>query len=355
MRKVRISTVFWLSFLKVTESLTPVEFADCMAALAPYEPAPVLAMGVSGGGDSMALLCLADFWARPQGGRVIALTVDHQLRVESAAEAKQVAQWCQALGIEHHILNWAGNKPTTAIQANARQVRYDLLETFCRQQHILHLLTAHHQDDQAETVFLRFIKGSSLIGLAGMQAVNYRDHLRLLRPLLTIPKSRLLKTCYEFGQPYIEDPSNDNLRFTRVRIRKILAELNDETSADQLLQGQEQGQSMQKWLHDLAQSGLAETVRYHPNHLIWNYQAWHKWPEPVRLLGLRQVIEAAQPQQKFMRQARLHNMAAKLWDNPKPFKAATLGGLYFRPQRDNSLHIYPEEMKSSHCNFNSSP
>nr|WP_083901585.1 tRNA lysidine(34) synthetase TilS [Azospirillum sp. B4] len=130
-------------------------FARLMAPLGPFETAPVLAVGVSGGRDSLALTLLAHRWAQARGGRIQAFTVDHALRPESAAEAAQVARWLAARGIDHAILTWEGPKPATGLQAAARQARYALLAAACRERGILHLCLAHHREDQAETVALR--------------------------------------------------------------------------------------------------------------------------------------------------------------------------------------------------------
>jgi tRNA(Ile)-lysidine synthase len=203
------------------------EFAACMVPLGPFEAAPVLAVAVSGGADSLALTLLADSWARRRGGRAVGLTVDHGLRPEAAAEARRVAGWLQASGIEHHTLRWRGEKPAHGVQAAARDARYRLLTGWCRAHDVLHLLTAHHRDDQAETVLLRLDRGSGLHGLAGMATVRAEGGVRLLRPLLAVPGVRLAATLRAAGQPWIEDPSNRDVAYARVRARRALAGLRD--------------------------------------------------------------------------------------------------------------------------------
>jgi tRNA(Ile)-lysidine synthase len=200
-----------------------------MAPLGPVEPAPALAVGVSGGPDSLALTLLLGAWAAHRNGRVAALTVDHRLRPESTAEAETVGRWlANQPGITHHILPWTGPKPAQGIQAAARAARYRLLSGFCREQAILHLCVAHHRDDQHETHRLRAGHGSGPIGLAGMSAVRALDGVRLLRPLLGIAKAELVAWLAARGQPWIADPSNDNPGFERVRLR---AAVTPETAA----------------------------------------------------------------------------------------------------------------------------
>jgi tRNA(Ile)-lysidine synthase len=209
----------------ITAPLQAPEFATLIGALAPFEPRPRLAVGVSGGADSLALTLLVQAWAAAQGGALTALTVDHGLRLEAAAEARQVAAWLGARGIEHRILAWRGAAPAHGIQAAARDARYRLLEDWCAEQGVLHLLLAHHQDDQAETVLLRLARGSGPDGLAGMSAVVERAQCRVLRPLLTVPRARLVATLQSLGQGWIEDPSNRDPRYARARLRQGLAPL----------------------------------------------------------------------------------------------------------------------------------
>lgn len=192
-----------------------------MARLGGFESKPRLAVGVSGGADSLGLALLAHDWAVGQGGFILALTVDHGLRPESADEAQRVGHWLAARGIEHRILRWEGVKPSTGIQAAARVARHRLLAERCRDEGILHLALAHHRDDQAETVLLRFARGSGVDGLAGMAPVRAEGGVRLIRPLLDLPHARLVATCRAFGQEWIEDPSNRNPAFARARLRAV--------------------------------------------------------------------------------------------------------------------------------------
>jgi tRNA(Ile)-lysidine synthase len=195
------------------------DFSRLMAKLGPFEDRPHLAIAVSGGADSMALCLLASRWAAKNHGKIAALTVDHGLRPDSAAEARQVARWCRARGIAHVTLRWKGAKPRTGIQAAARTARYRLLEEWCTKQGVLHLLVAHHAGDQAETVALRRERDSGEFGLAGMAAIVETPHLRILRPLLPVTRARLEATLRRAGQDWIEDPSNRDLRYARVRVR----------------------------------------------------------------------------------------------------------------------------------------
>lgn len=203
------------------------EFAALMSALGPFESKPRLAVAVSGGADSLALCLLAHAWAGRRRGRVVALTVDHGLRPESAAEASRVAGWLGARRVPHRALGWQGPKPATGLQAAAREARYRLLSAWCRDAGVLHLLLAHHEDDQAETFLFRLERGSGPDGLAAMSAVVETPEVRLLRPLLGVAKARLLATLVRARQEWIEDPSNLDPAYARTRIRSQLAALSE--------------------------------------------------------------------------------------------------------------------------------
>jgi tRNA(Ile)-lysidine synthase len=197
------------------------EFDALMAPLAPFEAQPRLAVAVSGGADSMALALLADSWARARRGRVVALTVDHGLREGSRAEAREARARLAECGIESRLLVWRGRKPAAGIQAAARVARYGLMSRWCRRNGVLHLLLAHHREDQAETLLHRLGRGSGGDGLAGMAPIRELPEVRLLRPCLDVPRERLRRVLLERGVDWAEDPSNRNSAFARVRLRAL--------------------------------------------------------------------------------------------------------------------------------------
>lgn len=193
-------------------------FAEDADALWP-EKGP-LGLAVSGGPDSLALLLLA---AAALPGEVEAATVDHGLRPESAAEAAAVADVCAALSVRHEVLRVAvapGN-----VQAEARQARYAALAGWAAERGLTALVTAHHADDQAETLLLRLNRASGVAGLAGTRAVGRVPgaDLPLLRPLLGWRKAELAALVDEAGLEAAQDPSNADDRFDRARLRKALA------------------------------------------------------------------------------------------------------------------------------------
>lgn len=214
-----------------------IEFSALMEPLGPFEPKPEVAVGFSGGGDSTALLLLAARWTRRRGGKIFALTVDHGLRPESLSEAKLAQRRVKALGVSGSILRWDEPKPASGIQNAARQARYELMSGWCRRMGIMHLLLGHNQEDQAETLLHRLGRQTGADGLAGMAGLRETNHVRLLRPCLSIPKRRLLAFVKSYNVDWVEDPSNQNLAYARARLRKLLPSLEAEQISSAALAG----------------------------------------------------------------------------------------------------------------------
>jgi tRNA(Ile)-lysidine synthase len=199
-------------------------FRSDLEALAGADPGP-LAVAVSGGPDSLALLLLAHA-AFP--GRVAAATVDHKLRSGSAEEAGEVARLCSEIGVPHRILDVRVEPAGEGLQAAARAARYAALAAWMESEGRPLLLTAHHCDDQAETLLMRLNRGSGVAGLAGVRAAGpvpgTDGRLRLCRPLLGWRRSELQAVADFAGLVAALDPSNSDERFDRVRIRRRLGE-----------------------------------------------------------------------------------------------------------------------------------
>ncbi len=208
---------------------------ESRALLDRFADEPALVLAVSGGPDSMALLLLAARWraARKQGPTLYAVTVDHGLRKEASREAAAVKRFARTLGVGHRTLHWTGRKPKTGLQAAARQARYRLLADAARVLGATHVLTAHTLDDQAETVLIRLSRGSGIGGLGAMardtaMPVDGGQGIALVRPLLGVPKARLLATLDDAGVTYADDPTNRDPAFARVRFRAMAPALERE-------------------------------------------------------------------------------------------------------------------------------
>jgi tRNA(Ile)-lysidine synthase len=290
-----------------------------------------VAVAVSGGPDSMCLCLLTVAWARVRGGEVSALTVDHGLRPTSASEARQVGDWLSHRGVDHHVLTWTGAKPATGIQEAAREARYRLLGDWCRAAGVLHLLLAHHRDDQAETVALRQARGSGTDGLAGMAAVRELTGLRLLRPLLGVPKARLLGTLHALGQPWLEDPSNVAPGYARSRLR-----LRDALDATRLArQAAEQGR-LRAEKERRAASWLAAHARIDSaGFVILARDPLIEAPSDVRRRALRNSLRSIGGRDYPPREARLNRLLERL--RAGLGRGSTLGGCRILPWRDALL------------------
>lgn len=180
-----------------------------------------LAVAVSGGPDSLALLWLA---AAAFPGRTTALTVDHGLRAGSAAEAAAVAARCATLGVPHATLVWADPDARRNVQAMARAARYALMGNWCAAHCVDVLLTAHHLDDQAETLLLRLARGSGTGGLAGIRGSRALcPGVRLVRPLLGVRRATLATVVAAAGWDAVDDPANHDVRHDRTAARALLA------------------------------------------------------------------------------------------------------------------------------------
>lgn len=209
-----------------SQPATPITDAELQGLFGNLSSFGVIALAVSGGPDSLALLHVFARWRTltPSAPVALVLTVDHGLRPQSRAEAEFVAGQAAALGFEHDILPWVGEKPSTGVLAAARAARLNLMSQRLKREPRFPraIVTGHTQDDQAETLLMRLAHGSGIQGLAGMAAVRLLSHLGdvwLVRPLLDVPKSRLEATLTALGHGWVEDPTNTDLHFLRPRLR----------------------------------------------------------------------------------------------------------------------------------------
>ncbi|WP_424941857.1 tRNA lysidine(34) synthetase TilS [Aliiroseovarius crassostreae] len=188
---------------------------------------PLLRLGVavSGGSDSTALLILASDWAKTTGTDLICFTVDHGLRPEADEEARQVAALCASFDIPHETLRWTGWDGQGNVQDAARRARYALLAKAARDAGCAAVALGHTRDDQAETFLMRLARGSGVDGLSAMRADWRADGMRWLRPLLTETREGLRAMLRDRGPLWIEDPSNSDPRFDRVKMRQALQDL----------------------------------------------------------------------------------------------------------------------------------
>ena len=322
-------------------ALAAPDFARLMAALAPFEENPHIAVAVSGGRDSLALLFLAHDWATAAGGKATGLTVDHGLRPESAMEARQVARWARRQGIAHRTLAWRGRKPGVNLQAEARAARYRLLTDWCRGAGVLHLLLAHHREDQAETLLLRLARGSGLDGLAAMAPVVETPDMRLLRPVLDCPRARLGATLEARGQPWLDDPANEDARHARVRLRALMPSLAHEgLTVDRLAATASRLGRARLAVEAATADLLSGGATLDPaGYALLDPAALKTVPVEVALRALGHLLRAVGGSEYPARLARLERLHREIAAGDLP-GARTLGGCRIVPAgAENSRHL----------------
>ena len=314
------------------------------ALFAPLPKASRLLLAVSGGPDSMALMHLALRWrSHPQ---LSVATVDHGFRVESRAEAEQVAHWAATAGLPHHLLVWQGEKPRTAIQERARAARYDCLADCAERIGAQAIVTGHHADDQAETILMRLVNGSGTAGLAGMRLRSDRDGPPLWRPLLDVPKAALVAYCQSIGQPFFTDPSNANEASGRVKLRK-LAGLLEELGLDRdslLRLGRRAARADDALEHAAAALRKSLRASRDDGSVSIDMAGMANQPDEIaiRILG-GEVLHVASGSKRL----RLERIES-LWSGMKAALqaekayASTLGGATLRMAADGILIIRPE-------------
>jgi tRNA(Ile)-lysidine synthase len=306
-----------------------------------------IAVGVSGGPDSMCLLWLISGWAAGRKGiKIHALTINHGLRKDSALEAaavkKNIKKWpC----VVHKTLKWTGKKPETRLMEYARAARYDLITDYCLKNKIRHLFLAHHMDDQAETFLFRLAKGSGLDGLSGMRAVQDKEGLFLIRPLLNIPKDRLIATCEAEDIKFFNDPSNESINFSRPRLRGAKKTLEKEglTSKRLAATAMRLGRASAALNITAQASYKTHTIIKNKTRIVLNCTALKNEPDEIFLRALLLAIHDLRPGASYApRMEKIEDLFADLI-KPEPFRKRTLGGLVFiRNDKTARIEIFLE-------------
>ncbi len=314
----------------IAEAALSRRFLRDQLALLDVGPGSRLAVAVSGGADSMCLAHLAS-----DHENSVALIVDHGLRAGSANEAQTVKTRLEEIGLECHVLTWPhGGAPTSNIQSTAREARYELMRQWCVEHKIPYLLTAHHQDDQAETVVLRLARGSGVYGLAGMAPTrDLGDGITLVRPFLTVSKNRLVATCQQADLTWVEDPSNQNRDFERVKVREFLgSSVLTGLTTDRLAETAARLRRTRDAIEYYESEWLRHAAAFHDAGYVGiETEAFSRAPEEITLRGLVQVIRFAGGGDYAPRFEKLERLWAAL--QSPDFKGATLGGVVFSPDR----------------------
>ncbi|MCC3862190.1 tRNA lysidine(34) synthetase TilS [Pseudemcibacter aquimaris] len=333
--------------------LTSAEFNELMAGL-DIGCSTKIAVAVSGGADSMALALMLGDWCSEHSVHLTTLTVNHGLRTEAAQEAEQVNNWLSAYNINHETLKWQGDKPSANIQNDARDARYRLMAEYCADHKINHLFLAHHKDDQAETFLIRLLRGSGVDGLSAMDKVspvpqkNVNTELKLCRPFLDVDKSRLLETLKVKGQEWINDPSNENTSFTRVKVRNLLQETDlDGLDSDRLSSTAKRMSRVRDLLDELTEQ--AESQYLEINELGYarlNSGFHHTLHEEIALRMLSRIFKKIGGNDYGPRYQKLLSLYSDLGNND--FNGRTLAGVVLHKTKEGYFEFVREAANIDH-------
>ena len=287
-----------------------------------------LAVGVSGGADSLALvLLLKEAFPRCH---LVALTVDHGLRPTSLKEAQYVAGIMVEHGIEHHILTWNGKKPKTGIEEKARVARYNLLCGWCYEHHVQYLAVAHHLLDQAETFLMRIIRGSGLYGLSSMREIYEMNGICILRPLLQVHPDELKAYLKEKNINWVEDESNQCDDFLRVRIRKFLPKIKQNIGLDAKHLGEAAAhlQKTRDFIEDMVNKNIQEHVHFWSNiGCSFDYAVFSDWHNELKFYVLGELVKQIGQNIYIPEAEALQKLIDQVQDTD--FSCTTLGNVYF--------------------------
>ena len=305
-----------------------------------------IAIAVSGGVDSMVLMNLAKESDSLNDKNVFILVVDHGLRAESKQEAKFVKNEAKKLGFPTRILKWKGSKPNKRIQEEARNKRYSLLINFCRENNINNLYLAHHLDDQIETFLFRMFRGSGLQGLTSFSSSYERNGLTLIRPLIDTPKSELISYARRKKINWVEDPSNENQKYDRVKLRKVLPLIYKEGFDKKVfLKSVKKLRLANQALDQITKEFVLQYVIINKNISVFiKQELFLTAPEDVKLRVLQNTIRIFSGERyyspNYLKILNLMNWAR----NDNDISAKTLGGTIFR-KRKGGLILYKEVKK----------
>ena len=335
----------------------PISAAEAGVLLAPLERFPRIAIAVSGGPDSLALLYLIAGWrkGRDPAPEITALTVDHRLRPSSREEAEAAAEQAENLGVAHAILTWLhGDLDGRSVQERARQARYSLMAAYCHAHGIPALLTAHQLDDQAETMLMRLKRGSGLDGLAAIPAESAFAGLALLRPLLDVRKDRLVATLAAAGIAYASDPSNADARFERTAIRndvRTLAKLG--FSPEAFARSAVRLRRARAALDEAAARFLASEARFDDaGFALIARDALLSASEEIALRSLARVLAAIGGRPEPIRLSKLEALLSSLGEAPQT--THTLGGCRIESAGDD-FAVYREMRREGLPEFSLRP
>ncbi|MBR5903946.1 MAG: tRNA lysidine(34) synthetase TilS [Alphaproteobacteria bacterium] len=298
----------------------------------------LVAVAVSGGVDSICLL----HWLREIGANVICLHVNHQLRPEADTETEYVKTLCDKLNIPCEIFYWKDDKPESGLEAAARDARYKMMTDFCHEKGIEYLLVAHQSDDQIETFLMNLSRGSGLYGLAAMMPESERNGIKILRPLLNVPRAEIKQYCEDNNIKYFVDSMNSDEHYTRVKIRQNRHLLDEKLGISDnriLLAIQNLGRT-REWMDKYINNRIDMVIRSWGALFVDSFLFDEAEEIRLKLLGI--LIQKIGGDEYLPRLNSLQNALCKLHTDCK----FTLGHCTIR-RLNNRILIVPEGKKTS--------
>lgn len=317
-----------------------IKFNNAIRKIKAIDNVSLFAIAVSGGSDSLALCLLMNQWAENNNKKLVAITIDHELRSESYDEAIKVKKILESLGIKHKIISWSGNKPKSNLQEKARIARYTLLTDYCHQNDIECLVTGHQRNDQAENFIIRAEHGSGVYGLSGIPKVSEFNKKTIIRPLIDFHREELQNFLISKNISWIEDPSNKNERFARVRARNFL-NLYPQW-IDKLANISDNLSKTKECIEYMLEHSMKELVEISYEKALLALDDFNQLPQEIRFRMILNILLNIGSKEKPARSERIEGLLEKI-SKGKEFKASTLGGCLISRKKDQ-LVITPEKL-----------
>jgi tRNA(Ile)-lysidine synthase len=272
---------------------------------------------------------LAARWAKTLKNppKIDVLTVDHGYRPAAADEARQVVVWAEALGLKAHVLTSRDGKPDSGLQQKARALRYRLMGDWCRKAGVELLVTAHTREDQAETLLMRLARGSGVVGLSAMAPEGVsEDGLPIARPFLEVSGARMRATLRQAGHPWIEDPSNENSQFERVKLRKMMPKLAEiGLTSEALARSASRLGRAASALKRSSEALIGEAVELHPQgYGLVDLQRFRAEDTEIRILALQELIKILGGSNELVQLSEIERLES--WISSGAGQARTLAG-----------------------------
>ena len=285
----------------------------------------IFLVAVSGGADSLALTALIKSFSYKNKCKVSYVLIDHNLRKNSETEAKSVKRLLKKFQINLNIIK--NNRIIKKnIQSEARRIRYNLLSSFCKKRKIKVILTAHNLEDQVETFFIRLSRGSGIQGLSSMKQSNkIENNITLLRPLLEVKKDQLIKISKLIFNKFYKDPSNNNVKYLRTRIRKLKKSIESSgINYDQIFQSIKNLASSRDTLNLYFEKIYKDTVKFDKNKILINCNEFDKLNLEMKIRIIKNSIKNFTKSYYMLRSKKIINLIDNI--EQKNSKKFTLGG-----------------------------